>query len=386
MIALLAVAITGCASIPDPALPALALATSTNQRLEMVGARGPLSPKRATALLAHLELEAPDADALKRHLAIEQAVAGTPLYTGNRSTILQDGYQTFPAVFAAIQDATRSLYLEYYVFDDVQWQGTRLEELLISKSLSGVEVAVLYDGVGSIGTSGDFLKSLTDAGVKIVEFNPLNPLKSHHRWSPNNRDHRKILVADNRVAIVGGVNMSTDYESGPSAGLGSHEADSSARAPYWHDTDIEISGPAVEELSKLFEDHWHEQGGPPLATMDPPPTAPAEGTEVVHVVGQPGGRVRPADYATVLSAINSAERSVWLTAAYFVPTHQEKVALARAARRGVDVRLLLPSHTDSTASLAVQRSSYGRLLKAGVKIFERDGVILHSKSMVVDGV
>jgi len=124
-----------------------------------------------------------------------------------------------------------------------------------------------------------------------------------------------------------------------------------------------------------------------LTTMDPPPTAQAEGTEVIHVVGSsPESGFVPRYYATVLSAINAAERSVWLTAAYFVPTHQEKVALARAARRGVDVRLLLPSRNDSPASLAVQRSSYGRLLEAGVKIFERDGVILHSKSMVVDGV
>ena len=262
-----------------------------------------------------------------------------------------------------------------------------MDELLISKSLSGVEVAVIYDGIGSIGTSSDFLNSLTAAGVKLLPFNPLNPLKSHHHWLPNNRDHRKILIADNRVAIVGGINLATDYESGPSAGFGSNKSDTSGQTPYWHDTDIEFSGPAVDELSKLFGDHWRQQGGPPLTTMDPPPTAQAEGTEVIHVVGSsPESGFVPRYYATVLSAINAAERSVWLTAAYFVPTHQEKVALARAARRGVDVRLLLPSRNDSPASLAVQRSSYGRLLEAGVKIFERDGVILHSKSMVVDGV
>ena len=374
----------GCASVPKPDLSALA--PSPRHQIELVGPRGPLSPQKATALLTRLELEAPDAGALKRHLAIEQSVAGTPLYAGNRTTILQDGYQTFPALFAAIEGATRSIYLEYYIFDDIQWQGSRLADLLIAKSSSGVEVAVIYDAIGSLATSSDFLKRLSAAGVKLVPFNPVNPLKAHHH-SFNHRDHRKILVVDNRVAIMGGINMATTYESGPSGSLGSRPADSSGDKPYWHDTDIEIAGPAVSELSRLFADHWRDQGGAPLATMDSLAPPPAVGTEVVHLVGSsPDSGFVPRYYATVLSAINAAERSVWLTAAYFVPTHQEKVALAMAARRGVDVRLLLPSQNDSPASLAVQRSSYGRLLEAGVKIFERDGVILHSKTMVVDGV
>src|ERR1700690_3832838 len=130
--------LVGCVSIPQPDLSALS--PSPHQRLEVVGPRGPLSPQQATALLTRLELEAPDAGALKRHLAIEQSVAGTPLYAGNRATILQDGYQTFPALFAAIEGASRSIYLEYYIFDDIQWQGARLADLLIAKSSSGVEV------------------------------------------------------------------------------------------------------------------------------------------------------------------------------------------------------------------------------------------------------
>jgi phosphatidylserine/phosphatidylglycerophosphate/cardiolipin synthase-like enzyme len=196
---------------------------------------------------------------LKRHMAIEQVVAGTPLYAGNKAAILQDGYQTFPAMFAAIRGASRSIYLEYYIFDDIAWQGTRLDELLISKSTSGLEVAIIYDGIGSLGTSRDFLNSLSAAGIRLLPFNPLNPLNSIHPWSLNNRDHRKILIADDRVAIVGGVNMATFYEDGPTG---------SDRKPYWRDTDIEISGPAVSELSRLFRDQWTQQGGAPLAYID----------------------------------------------------------------------------------------------------------------------
>jgi cardiolipin synthase A/B len=365
-----------CVSLPQPNLSTLAPAPG--QRLKVVGSKGPLSPRQTTALIRQLGLESVDAGPLKRHMAIEQVVAGTPLYAGNKAAILQDGYQTFPAMFAAIRGASRSIYLEYYIFDDIAWQGTRLDELLISKSTSGLEVAIIYDGIGSLGTSRDFLNSLSAAGIRLLPFNPLNPLNSIHPWSLNNRDHRKILIADDRVAIVGGVNMATFYEDGPTG---------SDRKPYWRDTDIEISGPAVSELSRLFRDQWTQQGGAPLAYIDAKSDIATEGSEVIHVLGSsPGSNLVPRYYATVLSAINAAERSVWITAAYFVPTHQEKVALALAAKRGVDVRLLLPSHNNSPASLAVQRSSYARLLKAGVKIFERDGVILHSKSIVIDGV
>jgi cardiolipin synthase A/B len=373
----LSVLMTGCVSLPEPNLSTLA--PQSGQKVDLVGPQGPLSPRRASALLRQLDLQAPDADALQRHLAIEEAVAGTPLYTGNRSAILRDGYQTFPAMFAAIREASHSLYLEYYIFEDIEWQGTRLDELLSAKSASGVDVAVIYDSIGSLGTSSDFLNSLSAAGVRLLPFNPVNPLKARRHWSLNNRDHRKILIADNRVAIVGGVNIASDYEHGPSG--------FSDPKPYWRDTDVEIAGPAVSELSRLFRDHWTQQGGPPLAAREPASTIATEGTEVVHVVGSsPDSSFVPRYYATVLSAINSAVRTVWITASYFVPTHQEKVALALAARRGVQVRLLLPSHNDSVASLAVQRSSYARLLKAGVEIYERDGVILHSKSIVIDGV
>jgi cardiolipin synthase len=112
----------------------------------------------------------------------------------------------------------------------------------------------------------------------------------------------------------------------------------------------------------------------------------ARGDEVVRIIGSEGGRLKPRYYATLLSAIRSAGTRIWVTAAYFVPTHQEKEALARAARGGVDVRLLLPSHSDSSAALAAQQSHYTELLGAGVRIYERDKGILHSKSVVVDGV
>jgi cardiolipin synthase len=377
-------ALAACASLPKtepPVLPALA-----DHPIELVGAKGPLSARQAAAIFRRLKLEAPDADALKRHLAIEQAVAGSPLYTGNRSRILQDGAQTFPAMFDAIRAASRSIHLEYYTFEDIECDGTRLSELLTSKRAAGVEVAVIYDSIGSNTTPAAFLESLREAGVQLLAFNPVNPLKAHRHWSINDRDHRKMLVADDRIAIVGGINLAATYQS-----TRPHAGEASATLPkaqtlYWRDTDIEIVGPAVAELDKLFRDHWAQQGGPALVDIDMPPGSEPQGTETIHVIGSTPGTFAPRYYATVLSAINTAERRIWITAAYFVPTRQERAALRAAARRGVDVRLLVPSYSDSPAALAVQHSSYSDLCGAGVKIYERDGVVLHSKSIVVDSV
>jgi cardiolipin synthase len=188
------------------------------------------------------------------------------------------------------------------------------------------------------------------------------------------------------VAIVGGVNLATTYESAPpiAHALGGDKKPSAKSAPsVWHDVDLEIRGPVVPQLARLFRQHWQEQKGPPL-----PPQAPyqgqAQGKEVVRVIGSSPTKLATRYYVSVLTAMRSAQSSIWMTAAYFVPTPQEMRALRGAARRGVDVRILLPSHSDVGATLAVQRSYYPRLLAAGIKVYERSDGIIHSKSMVVD--
>jgi cardiolipin synthase len=157
-------------------------------------------------------------------------------------------------------------------------------------------------------------------------------------------------------------------------------------AEVWRDIDVEISGPVVSELEKLYAQHWAEQQAPSLVEGAQPTQLESQGQEVVRIVGSSPSRSTSPYYVTVLSAIRNAERTLWITAAYFVPTHQEKVDLMRAARRGIDVRLILPSHSDSPPALAVQHSHYTDLLTAGVKIYERDDEVLHSKTMVIDTV
>jgi cardiolipin synthase A/B len=351
--------------------------THSPSEIEIMGARGPLSKKQSKAVLSRLAAQAPDAGALERHLAVEQAVAESPLFAGNQVSVLRDGAQTFPAMFAAIHGAQHYLYLEYYIFEDVSCNGERLEDLLIAKAQEGVQVRLIYDGIGSISTPTDFFTRLQTAGIQVVQFNSPNPLHAGGHFSLNERDHRKMLIADGLVVIVGGVNLSSTYQSAPG---------SAAPQDVWHDTDLEISGPVVIELEKLFQEHWREQGGAELGPVDDSSQPGADGSEVVRIIGSAPRRLKSRYYVTVLSAIRNAEKNIWMTAAYFAPTHREKEDLMHAARRGVDVRLLLPSHSDSSAALHVQHSHYDSLLHSGVKIYERDDGILHSKTMVVDGV
>ncbi|HEX4676735.1 MAG TPA: phospholipase D-like domain-containing protein [Steroidobacteraceae bacterium] len=374
----IALAAAGCAHVPVVDEADLVKASDGSQ-IKVFGARGPLSSRQSRAVLGRLAAQWPDAGALERHLAVEQIVAESPLFIGNQVRILRDGTETFPAMFAAIRQATRYLYLEYYIFEDVTCEGETLSDLLVRQSQAGVHVRVIYDGIGSIGTDSGFFDKLRAAGVQMAEFNPPNPWKRH--FALNSRDHRKLLVADGTVAILGGVNLSSTYQSAPQAAAPEKPQD------VWHDTDIQIIGPVVPELETLFRDHWHEQQGVPLgADADPDPPSQPPGDEVVRILGSSPAKLKRRYYVTAISAIRNAESSIWITGAYFVPTHQEKEGLMAAARRGVDVRLLLPAHSDSGPALAVQHSHYEELLRAGVKIYERDDGILHSKTMVIDRV
>ncbi len=375
--ALACLAITACAEVPvfDDKLGG----ARSSGEIQIMGARGPLSQKQSRAVLNRLAAQAPDAGALERHLALEQAVAESPLFAGNQVRILRDGDQTFPAMFAAIHGARRYLYLEYYILEDVACNGEQLADVLIEKAREGVHIHLIYDGIGSISTPSEFFARLQAAGIEVMQFNPPNPLHAGGHFSLNDRDHRKMLIADGSLVIVGGVNLSSTYQSGP----GSPQP---ADTDVWHDTDLQITGPVDAELERLFEEHWHEQGGAPLETKEDPPSVTSDGSEVVRIIGSAPKRLKSRYYVTVLSAIRNAESNIWMTQAYFAPTHREKEDLIHAARRGVDVRLLLPSHSDSSPALQVQHSHYEALLRSGVKIYERNDGILHSKTMVVDGV
>jgi cardiolipin synthase len=371
-------ALGACATVP-PVNTQIARAPAEPPKI--VGALGPLSPAQTRAIIARLEAQDKGSDLLARHLAVERALAGSPLIAGNRTRLLYNGPRTFHAIFQAIRHAKHYVLLEYYIFENVRSDGERLADLLTAKRREGVAVAIIYDGYGSVDTPAALFDRLRHAGVSIVEFHPLNPLKPHN--AINDRDHRKILVADGSTAILGGVNLYAVNQRHPYARIVASQGKHPAT---WHDIDIEIQGPAAERVQQIFLEHWLAEGGPALPALAQAPPPRNVGDEIVRIIGSNHNDTVPRYAATLLSAIQSAQKTIWLTAAYFVPTDDEMHDLEAAARRGVDVRLMLPANSDSKLALAAGRADYDDLLEAGVKIFEYQNGILHSKCAVIDGV
>src|SRR5262245_34391915 len=198
---------TACAALPDTQL---LLSDAQPRPVRLDGPGGPLSKERSAAILARIG--GGGSDVLEKHIALEEAIAGNPLTVGNKVTLLEDGPATYRAMFEAIRQATDNINFETYIFDDDEI-GRKFADLLIAKQAEGVQVNLIYDSVGGLKTPREFFDRLKDAGVRVIEFNPVNPLKARKGWEVNNRDHRKLLVVDGRVAFVGGINISSVYSS-----------------------------------------------------------------------------------------------------------------------------------------------------------------------------
>jgi cardiolipin synthase A/B len=385
------VCVSACSSLPT-FRPEAMLASASASTPTLDGARGPLSPAQSKAVLAKLAARGPETGIFERHLAIEESVVGgSPLTVGNQVQLLQDGPATYRAMFAAIEAARDNINLETYILDDDE-VGNRFADALIAKQRQGVQVNVIHDSVGTLKTPEAFFKRLTDAGIQVLEFNPVNPSSARKGWEINQRDHRKLLVVDGKVAFLGGINISSVYSSG-SFRSGRSRGSSSSSEPAsgkdgkaWRDTHIRLQGPVVAEYQRLFLNTWHKQKGAPLPNRNYFPPQQNVGSVVVRAIGSSPDEPFSLIYATLLSAIGAAETSVQVTMAYFAPDPQFLAALEAAAQRKVDVKLILPSQTDSWLIFHAGRRSYDRLLKAGVKIYERRGVILHSKTALIDGV
>jgi cardiolipin synthase A/B len=246
-----------------------------------------------------------------------------------------------------------------------------------------VQVNVIRDSVGTLATPSAFFQRLSDSGVNVLEFNPVNPLAARKTWALNQRDHRKLLIVDGAVAFLGGINISSVYSGGSFSQRSRKETEANLA---WRDTDLQLQGPVVAEFQKLFLGTWAKQNGPPLANKNYFPPPKSVGNQVVRAIGSSPSEPFSLIYATLLSAIGNAETSVYLTNAYFAPDPQLLAALEAAAKRGVEVKLILPSQTDSWIVFHVGRGYYEQLLLAGVKIYERRDVILHSKTALIDGV
>jgi len=375
--------LSACSSLPT-IVPDLARRPGVPVQLE--GARGPLSAAKSKNILSRLERRSVDTGIFDRHLALEEAIVGSPLTTGNDVQLLQDGPATYQAMHAAILAARDHINMETYILDD-DAVGQRFAEALITKQHEGVQVNLIHDSFGTFNTPVAFFQQLTDSGIQVLEFNPVNPLVTRKEWTLNQRDHRKLLIVDGSTAFLGGINISGVYSGGSFKPLLRGKAEVQPDASLtWRDTDLQLQGPVVAEFQKLFLAAWESQKGAPLAEKNYFPPPKNAGRQVVRAIGSSPDDPFSLIYVTLLSAIRSAETSVHITNAYFVPDPQLLEALEAAARRGVGVTLILPSKTDSWLVFHAGRAYYERLLRAGVKIHERRGVILHSKTALIDGV
>lgn len=373
---------SGCASLPTVA-PGLFSAQSTP--IIVQGKHGPLSAARSKAMLSALARKSAPTGIFGSHLKLEEALVNSPLTLGNTVVLLEDGPATYRAMLQAILQARHQIDMETYILDDDE-VGQRFAAALESKQREGIQVRLMHDSVGTWATPAPFFQAMQAAGVKLVEFNPVNPASARRGWNLNNRDHRKLLIVDGEVAFLGGINISSVYSGSSASRFSKQTARRPGEALPWRDTDIELRGPVVAELQKLFQELWTEQEGaltaPPINITKPL----APGSMNVRAMGTSPTDPFSVIYATLISAIGSAKTSVFITNAYFVPDPQLLTALEAAARRGVDVRLILPGQTDSWLVFHSGRAHYARLLRAGVKLFERQEVILHAKTMVIDGV
>lgn len=359
---------------------AIQQAERDNEGVRITDAGGETTQTHSQQIVQNLSRQS-DYPALARMAAEISALSELPLYTDNQVELLIDGPETYRSMRQAIEAAEHYILLETYIFAD-DTEGLQFAELLAEKSAAGIVVKVIYDSIGSFGSDPDFFKRMENSGIELLEFNQANPVEGGNPLKLNNRDHRKILVVDGSVAFTGGINLSSTYSSG-SASRQKRNPDREG----WRDTHVAIRGPAVAGFKVKFLENWEALAGDmPLPAV---PQEPAEmpGKEIVAILSARGGNnVESAIFTAYLDAIRMAHERIWITQAYFAPDEQFMSLIKQAARRGVDVRILVPGLSDSSMVLNASHSRYSDLLKAGVRLWETQHALLHAKAAVIDGV
>jgi len=307
--------------------------------------------------------------------------------------LLRNGTEVLPAWLAAIESARQEIVLEMYWFAS-DATGRRFAHALCERARAGVQVLLIYDALGSFGFDPDLLGEMVTAGIHVREFNPVAPWRARFRWAGVTvRDHRKVLVVDSAVGFTGGVNLCDQAASVEQGGGG------------WRDDGVRITGRAVHELRTLFFDTWFRIGGvvpalsPGLQPRDrrqlnaaarrevgqpstPPPStrrAPA-----VQVLGHNTWTAQRTLRNLYARRIRSARERVYIANAYFVPDNKVRRALAHAARRGVDVRVIVPERSDVASVAWAGRALFAALLRAGVHVHYWTEGMMHAKTAVID--
>ena len=290
-----------------------------------------------------------------------------PWRPGNRFELLVDGRQFFPHMLEAIEKAQRYVLLEIYLIESGT-VATRFIDALLSAASRGVAVKLLLDDFGALGLSPQDRERFVQGGVDLLLYNPIRFSKHLRNML---RDHRKLLIVDGEVAFVSGAGITDEFDSPEDPGRS------------WRETAARIRGPVLVDWQELFVHLWNRHAPKPL---DLPVPAPPTGADDMR------GRVtvttalaRQDIKRSLYNRVRHAQRRVWLATAYFVPSRKVRRVLKQAARRGVDVRLLLPGpYSDHPAIRHAGRRFYTGLLRAGIRIFEYQPRFLHAKTMLCD--
>jgi len=318
----------------------------------------------------------PIRDPPSQALAVRLPVAMTPYArsvqrwrAGCEVTVLRDGAATYPAMLAALAAAQRSICFETYILA-ADATGERFKAVLIERARAGVAIRIIYDAVGSLGLPDSWVDELRAAGCVVIDFNPIAPWRRRFRLS--HRDHRKIIVVDDAVGFTGGLNIADDYAAIEDGGAG------------WHDMHCRVTGPIVLDLARMFRRTWLRCGG--AAYPAPAAAAAVTGTEgsFLRLLDNTRRRQRTTVRRAYLHVIKSARQSVLIQNAYFLPDQGVRRALARAVKRGVDVRILVPGNSDVRLVEWAGLYVFRRLARRGVRIFRWRGPMMHAKTAVVD--
>ena len=296
-----------------------------------------------------------------------------PVYRNTATKYYESGEAMFPDMLAALESAEHFIFLEYFIIEEGH-MFHQIEDILEKKVKEGVEVRLIYDDVGCIGTLPPrYYKQLQKKGIKCAAFNPFRPLLS---VIMNNRDHRKIFVVDGAVGFTGGINLADEY------------INEVKRFGYWKDTGVRIEGEAVWSLTSMFLSMWnyivHSTEDYSRFMPAQHQKAPFENDGFVQPYGD-----SPLDHENVgelvyMDILNSAKDYVHIMTPYLILDHEMLTALTYAAKRGVDVKIIMPGIPDKAYAFALAKTYYPELLRAGVKIYQYKPGFVHAKSFTSD--
>ncbi|WP_410771825.1 cardiolipin synthase [Fontibacillus sp. BL9] len=293
----------------------------------------------------------------------------SPITGCNETQVFNNGGAAFHAMLAEMDKAKDHIHIEFYIFRN-DGIGTQFQEVMMRKAREGVKVRLICDGLGSYKLPRSFIRKLEEAGVEFFFFLP--PLIATLDRRVNYRNHRKIIVIDGTVGFVGGLNVGDDY-------LGLYE-----KMGYWRDTHLQIKGDAVYFLQNTFLGDWRLASGQRINDPALFPEHDCQGAEQVQILTSGPDQHWNALQEMCFGAISVAKRRIWIASPYFIPDPSIYAGLKTAAVSGVEVKIIIPYHSDSRLVKLASLSYVEDLMQAGVEFYEYTKGFVHAKVLIVD--